>query len=418
MDDGVSAGLPPLRTLERALRNVTERLSLELLPASGPPPRWTELEWRLAPAVAAMHGVSPLLSTCCAGDRPREWREFLGAQRAVSTARHRRILAELERLDAQARRAGLGMMRLKGAALDALGLYAEGERPMADIDLLVRSADLDQAGRLIESLGYRACGTTWRHRAFEPAAPDGNCARPRCALGERADNPIKIDLHSRIVERLPLREHDFTDLLVPERLEPGLTGYRSRAALLLHILAHTAGAMVHRGARLLQLVDIMRLASRMASTDWEELLRAHGSARRLWWAAAPLILSRRYLPVALPEAVLDGLSGDCPRPLRRVARRRTLTDFSYSHPRIDPAPGMVWARTATDLGRYLASRVRPSPAQRAQFEVIARTEPWASQPRWYAQAHWRRILEWATSPATRIETMQPVRAALALPRAP
>ncbi|MGH8261204.1 MAG: nucleotidyltransferase family protein, partial [Steroidobacteraceae bacterium] len=129
--------LLPLRELERALGAVTERLALELSPPPPAPPAWSELEWTLAPAVAAMHGVAPLLASLSLRDRPNEWRAFLEHQRIMTSARQRRIGALLDELDGRARRAGIALMPLKGAALNALGLYAGGERPMADLDLLV-----------------------------------------------------------------------------------------------------------------------------------------------------------------------------------------------------------------------------------------------------------------------------------------
>ncbi len=401
--------LPPLRIIEQALHHVTERLPLELSLLARPPPPWSQLEWGLAPAVAAMHGVSPLLAATPLFDRPREWSRFLAHQAVMARARHLRIVALLDCLDDRARREGIALMPLKGAALCAAGLYAPGERPMADLDLLVSHRDLDATAQLLTALGYRDAGTTWKHRAFEPAR-----GATHAELGEHVDNPIKIDLHVLIAERLPLVEHDFTELVQPARREPGLNAYPSLAALMLHVLAHAAGSMVHRGVRLIQLEDIARLAKQMTDADWEALLRAHGAARRLWWAAAPLVLTGRYRPLAAPAAVIAHLARDCPKLLRTAARRRTLTGFSYSHARIDPAPGIVWVRSGKELWKYIASRVHPSSQQLAQLDLLARTEPWSAEPAWYAQSQTRRILRWVTSRPLRTETMQPVRAALAL----
>jgi len=400
--------LPPLRTIERALRRVTERLPLELSIPAPPPPAWSNLEWGLAPAVAAMHGVSALLAAAPLFDRPREWGGFLAHQGAMTTARHLRIAALLDGLNEHARREGVALMPLKGAALCALGLYAPGERPMADLDLLVSPSDLDGATHLLTALGYRDVGTTWKHRAFEPMRGGG----ARAALGEHVDNPIKIDLHVRIAERLPLAEHDFTELVRPARHDPGLNAYPSLGALMLHVLAHTAGSMVHRGVRLIQLEDIARLAQRMSSADWEAVLLAHGPSRRLWWAAAPLLLTGRYRPLAVPPAVLARLTRECPKLLRTVARRRALTDFSYSHARIDPVPGIVWVRSGRELWKYVESRVRPSSQQLAQIDLLSRTGPWSSAPEWYGQSQRQRIWRWLTTRPTRIEAMEPVKAAL------
>jgi len=257
------------------------------------------------------------------------------------------------------------------------------------------------------ALSYHEAGTTWKHQGFEPPA-----AERRTSLGEHADNPIKIDLHHRIAERLPLPVTDLTDIIYPQRGEPGLNPYPSPAALMTHLLAHTAGSMAHRGLRMIQLCDIARVSARMAGTDWEALAVFHGREQRLWWAAPPLLLTDRYFPDAIPREVLAHLGRGCPWLLRRVTARRTLAAFSHSHLYIDPIPGVIWARSAAQAIRYVGQRVFPGKEQRRQMAVIARTEPWAAEPRWHKQSQARRIVQWLSSRPTRTETLQPIRAAL------
>lgn len=400
--------LPPLRTLQSALHRVTESLAASLAQPRSAPPQWNELEWRLAPAVAAIHGISPLLAGTLCWPGPTDWRPFLGEQRQHTLLRQRRIAALLEQIDERARSAGIVMVALKGAALHATGVYSAGERPMADVDLLTHPADAESAVAVLLALSYCDAGTTWKHQGFEPSA-----AGPHAALGEHADNPIKVDLHHRIAERLPLPVTDLTDIVLPRRGEPGLNAYPSSAALMTHLLAHAAGSMVHRGLRMIQLCDIARLAARMAGADWDALAGFHGRRQRLWWAAPPLMLTDRYFPDTIPRAVLTHLARGCPWLLRRVTGRRTLAAFSYSHLYIDPIPGVIWARSASQAIRYVRQRVFPGEEQRAQMEVVARTGPWAAEPRWYRQSQARRAVQWLSSRPTRTETLQPVRAALA-----
>ena len=399
--------LPPLRTLQRALREVTESLAISLARPLAASPQWSELQWRLAPAVAAMHGVSPLLAGAHHWRGPPEWQPFLAEQREQTLLRQQRIAALLAQIDERARSAGIAMIALKGAALHAAGVYAAGERPMADLDLLTHPADVESAVAVLLALSYHDAGTTWKHQGFDPAA-----AERHAVLGEHADNPIKIDLHHRIVERLPLPVTDLTDIVYPRHGDPGVNPYPSLAALMTHLLAHTAGCMAHRGLRLIQLCDIARLAARMAGTDWETLAGLHGRARRLWWAAPPLMLTDRYFPGIIPREVLTDVRRDCPWLLRRVAARRTLSAFSYSHLYIDPIPGVIWARSASQALGYVVGRVFPSREQLAQMDVVAKTGPWDAEPRWHQQSQARRILQWLSSRPTRTETLQPIRAAL------
>jgi Uncharacterised nucleotidyltransferase len=399
--------IPPLSELQSALCRITEAFATALESDRAEPPAWSELEWRLAPAVAAMHGISSLLAGSLRWQGPPHWSDFLAEQRRHTLLRQQRIAELLARIDERSRSAGIAIVALKGAALHAAGVYAAGERPMADLDLLVRPADVDTAVAVLLALSYQDAGTTWKHQGFEPPQ-----AERRAVLGEHADNPIKIDLHHRICERLPLTPTDLTDVIYPPHAQPGLNAYPRAAALMAHVLAHAAGSMTHRGLRLIQLCDIARLARSMTDGDWEELMNLHGGEQRLWWTAPPLLLTDRYFSATIPRATLAHLSRGCPWVLRTVAARRTLSQFSYSHLYIDPMPGIIWARSASQAIRYLLRRVFPGKEQLAQMHTAAKTGPLSEEPRWHQQSQARRVLQWLSSRPTRIETLQPVRAAL------
>src|SRR5579871_3702484 len=138
-----SEPLPPLAIIERALRETTEQLAHECASPTLQTPSWSESEWRVAPAVASMHGLSGLLSQQPSWRGPPAWQGFLRAQHQQTLQQQQRIFGLLHRVDEAAREAHVPMLGLKGVALQGLGLYAPGTRPMADIDLLV--ADADQA---------------------------------------------------------------------------------------------------------------------------------------------------------------------------------------------------------------------------------------------------------------------------------
>ncbi len=400
--------MPPLAEVQSALYRITESLAAALGEGHAEPPRWSELEWRLAPAVAAIHGISPLLATTLRWQGPPHWRDFLQEQRRHTLLRQQRIDELLARIDERSRSAGIGVVALKGAALQAAGVYAAGDRPMADVDLLIHPADGETAVAVLLALSYCDAGTTWKHQGFEPPG-----AERRAILGEHADNPIKVDLHQRICERLPLTPTDLTDVIYPPHVQPGLNTYPRAAALLAHVLAHAAGSMTHRCLRLIQLCDIARLARKMTHADWEDFVRLHGRGRRLWWAAPPLILSERYFAGTIPREILALLSRDCPSLLRAVAVRRTAAAVSYSYLYIDPVPGLIWTRSVSEALRYVLRQVFPGEAKLAQMQLAAKTGPWSDEPRWHTQSQARRVLQWLASRPTRTATLQPVRAALA-----
>ena len=105
---------------------------------------------------------------------------------------------------------------MKGSALLQLGLYAPGERPMSDVDLLARPTDVDATHRLILAAGYDSGIVKHRHIAYEPRQQPADRA-----FGEHEDNPIKIELHEAVREPLPLHEVDITAGLLAHAALPG-----------------------------------------------------------------------------------------------------------------------------------------------------------------------------------------------------
>jgi hypothetical protein len=390
--------------VQAALRKTTEELAHELAHPTDRVPDWSEFEWVIARAVATLHGVSPLLAGTLRWEGPADWNEFLRSQRAHTVARHSRILELLRLIDGRARDAGLSVIALKGAELHTTGLYEPGERPMADIDLLVRGEDCTRATRMLESLGFHESLSTWRDRTFVP-----NDDRAPCGFGEHADNYLKIELHERIQEALPVEIVDISAWLLPLQPHPGLNRYPSRAALLMHLLLHAAGAMVSRTLRLLHLNDLALLSAHMTDSDWDEAL---GYARDSWWALPPLQLMARYYPTAAPARILAVLSDRCPRMLERISRRQTLSDVSLSCMWIQAFPGIAWSRSVFKAARYITRRVAPGAEMLEIRGRLAKTEVAQSASKWHRLSQGRRMLRWVISRQTRSHTLHAVRMAL------
>jgi hypothetical protein len=395
---------PPLKLVRRGLHDTTEVLAAELalaLPGTDMP-RWNELEWRLAMAAAVAHGISPLLCRFSTWQHPA-WRRFLVEQRGHVAHRHERITALLRRIDAGARAAGLPLMALKGSALHALGLYAPGDRPMADIDLLVDASRAEEAAALLASLGYEASFEQWKHRVFKPAG-----VVPVTGLGEHRDTPVNIELHTRIHERLPVATVDITAQVRPRDPRPGIAPYPSMGALMSHLLLHAAGNICGRSLRLIHLNDIALLATRMSPADWEPLW----SGDAPWWALPPLRLVARYYADAVPGTVLARVERDCPAWLRGFARRHTLTRLSCSNLWLDALPGIEWSRSPRDALCYLGHRLRPTGESVKERADMVRTQAWLQGQDWVTLNHRRRLLTWLTRPVPRMDTLYVVRKAL------
>ncbi len=397
-----------LKTLHLALQKTTEVLASELGRPTAVVPDWSETEWAIARAVAAIHGVSPLLAGALRWQGPPAWTQFLAQQKAHSAKRFVRIQRLLQLMDSRARGAGIALVPLKGAALHASGIYRAGDRPMADVDLLVREEESPRAVETLAGLGFRQTGRTWKHLVFEQGVSDAPAA-----LGEHCRNGIKIELHCRISEILPLRPVDVSELVFPQRPHPGLNSYPSRAALLIHLLLHAAGALICRELRLLQLHDIARLADGMTDKDWEVVFcqAARTAEGSLWWAFPPLTLAARYY-CCVPQWVLARTSRGCHWPLKRVYRRRTLAGASLSHLWVSAFPGIEWARSPRQVLEYAAARVVPSADTVHMRKALATVQPRVSGGAWAQLSQGQRMLRWMMSRQARHETLQPVRAAL------
>jgi hypothetical protein len=296
---------------------------------------------------------------------------------------------------------------LKGSALRNLGLYAPGERPMGDIDLLVSGETLDATGRLLRGLQYVDEHATWRHQTFVPKL------RPaRSGFGEHVDNPINIELHTRILERLPAFDTDITTLEFPRQAHAGLNPYPSNAALMRHLLLHAAGNIRARALRFIQLQDIALLSARLGSGDWEELLSDGVGARGLWWALPPLALTAHYHPAAIPRAVVERAAKGCPALLRQASWRHRLADVSWSQIRIRAFPGLEWSKSPREALKFMASRVFPDRESLSLLRSYSKTHASASGAPWYGLPHIERILRWVFSQPPRVQTMHSIRSAL------
>lgn len=394
--------LPGAAALQAALRSTTDRLAAELANPLPIAPAWTAFEWRAAMAVSVMHGISGLLASRLMWAGPADWQAFLAEQAEQGRRREARVRALLARLHAAAIAAGLPLLALKGSALLQLDVYAAGQRPMSDVDLLARPGDLQAADRLIILGGYVAGAAKRRHTAYEPLQQ-----RAIPAFGEHEDNPIKIELHEAVREPLPRREIDITSSLRPTTTRPGLNGYASSAALMRHLLLHTAGNLCSRSVRLIQLHDIAALGARLAREDWNEALAPASDDLPAWWAVAPLTLAQRLFPGQLPPTPAAALAA-CPPWLRRASAGYRLADVSLSHLGIPLLPGLEWSRGPADMLGLAWQRLHAQESRQA-----VQRQPSLAASAWTRRPHWRKALSFLRGTPPRAQTLYSMHRALA-----
>jgi len=398
---------PRFGVVAAALRKTTERLAAEVVQSSASPPEWSELEWAVARSVSAMQGISTLLANGLSWSGPPGWQSFLAEQREQSLLRHARIGELLGRIDAQMRERGIKCIALKGAALRALDLYAPGERPMGDIDLLVANRDTQAIAAAMIGLDYVEAFATNRHRVFEPRHKSVSPS-----FGEHVDHPLKIEIHTSVAEPLPLRKVDVTESLTSGRERPGLNNYPTLISLLLHLLLHAAGNMRAHALRQIQLHDIAMLGSLLYDHDWSLLLEQRHDDEEPWWLYPPLALTARYYPNHIPAEVLRAARATCPRILRLAAAHESLTDVSWSNLRINAFPGITWSRTPFEALRFIRSRVVPTGIALKELDLTRQAQPQLDAVPWYGLSHGRRIFRWLFSRPPRVQTITSVLAAL------
>lgn len=301
---------------------------------------WAPADWQAFAALAIAEGVAPLLYSAWkqAGFPPgmpaAQQAQFQQAY-LQSAGRNLLYLAELEKIGLALTAERIDWLPLKGAAL-AGKLYPDpATRPMSDLDLLVRPAQLRQALGVLRHLGYSLENFTY-HAVLWGAAP--------------------VELHWS----LPYAEQP--------RAEPPEPWFWERvgqphAALLLHAIAHLQ--VQNRGqGRLLNYFDLLRLAQSLGGYfDWPGL---HARAEAFGWEAAytaALHATARRFPYHFPAAAFptDTAEPSTTPPPSEFTPRDRYTAAAWQH--LDPPTRLQAAASLLFPGRgYMLWRFQPRPA--------------------------------------------------------
>ncbi|HVT59854.1 MAG TPA: nucleotidyltransferase family protein [Thermoanaerobaculia bacterium] len=336
-------------------------------PPAGPP-AWPPERWWLFRQVCQAHGVAPLLARRLGWPASTAAGSWLAAQYAANRQRVAKIHDELRQILAAFAAAGVPLVPLKGAPLGILLYDDPAERPMADLDFLLRPDDLERAAPLLAGLGYEKIWTGWKHLRF--ARPENRqVVDPSC---EHPDNPRVLELHPRCRERLRDQMIDLTDSIW-EAVRPGeLLGQRSwllePAACWLQLAVHATHHIMMNRFRLIQLLDLALLAGGWAG--WAGASVGVGAAASVGTdspagAAGAAGAAGDYRGGRCVERLPDLLSGVDPRaiyaPLALLERYCPggATAALAAAARVRVAPSFAAWAEALDL--YHASYLDPAP---------------------------------------------------------
>ena len=217
------------------------------------------------------------------GDPPR-----LQVEASVIGLRNRCLMHFLERIASTFNEAGIPLMVLKGAALNLTIYETPGERPMLDLDLMIRPEHVEDTSALLQRLGCRRGEDLVREDFF-----------PRFYYETEYISetvyPMRIDLHVRPFR--PLRysrmvpEHALWRRAEPINIGQATVLIPAVEEMLIHLMVHAA---IHGFSEAKWLEDIQRWIERYASRrpdrkasstiDWDRFV----STVAAWGLALPV----------------------------------------------------------------------------------------------------------------------------------
>ena len=263
-------------------------------------PQWSPEMWETFKLVCHVHGVASLLHETLRGsawisDSLRDW---LADQRALNRQRIALMQRELTQVLDLFAANNLPVMPLKGSILAAEFYKDPALRPMADLDLLIKPADQDNAEMLLDSLNYERTLVHWKH--IELCKADNHQVVSK--LCEHPDNPRKVELHLYCRESFGGPEVDLTETMWANSAKGILLGRPAilprPEALWLHSLVHCTYHLWQGRGRLISLVDLAKLSPHVRG---EHPLLTTIDARYTYPGLAML---KKYFPPAVDDSLL------------------------------------------------------------------------------------------------------------------
>jgi len=310
------------------LSDLCNTLALWLAQSAADDPHWSADTWSRFKLISRVHGIAPALHVILNSSDwlDAEIKNWLAEQADLNAQRVAKMQGELAAILALLARHGLPAMPLKGSVLAARYYEDASLRPMADLDLLVRPQDFAHVGRLLTQLGYAQEVAHWKHTEF--VKPDNRQAVSFEA--EHPDNPRKVEVHRYCRESFGGPSIDLTEVMWAHSDEGTLWGERAiiprPEALWLHLLVHHTYHAWQGKARLIQLVDLVKLAPHLSRP---ECLLDTVDARFVY---PSLALWQRYFPNAEADALATAERGRVSAGFRQWVDGLDLVNTSHLNP--------------------------------------------------------------------------------------
>lgn len=292
-------------------------------------------------SLATAQLCAAIMTSSSAGAVPEDVRVFLLDVQSRNRERNRRLAEQLKDALRALNAVGIEPVLLKGAALWASRPDEMFDRILADIDLLVRGADVERAVRALRNAGF----------ALTARYP-GNDVHVVAEFG-RAEDVGLIDLHQRPPGPPGLAEiQNLTAYCTAISVE-GLRAMRPLPAvqiffLVLHDQLHD-GDYWRGGFDLRHLVDIASLSKASESVDWGllERLCATGLVRNA--LESQLIAAERIAGAVIPPHLTS-------RRWVQLQHWRHIMQFSHPWAAIPLAVGGAVSESFTLIGHRAENR--------------------------------------------------------------
>jgi hypothetical protein len=327
------------------------------------------LDWSRLIALSIREGTQPVvgcrLRRLGAGRIPRELLEAMEPLERITAFRQQYLERRLTDAVDILTGAGIPVLLLKGAGLACTVYKSFAERPMGDIDVLVRPADALQAASLLGREGWRqrfGANADPLYREMHHLPPLIDTRAPKLGVG--------LEIHTDIIapSRNPFRfsGEDLWRSAQPIKGMPSGTFAPDRVSALLHTSIHFAWSHTFVRSAWRTFRDVAVLSDDHG-LDWDEVAQKAHSARAdsaCYWT---LRLARRVIELDLPPGILDRLRPRKSAFLLNVLERHLLLQLVETK---GSCPSMRVQRAA-----WIAA-MQPTRAERGS------SVPWENDAHW------------------------------------
>ncbi len=305
---------------------------------------WTQSEWEAALWVVYWQNALPWLAQRVHAAKIMLPEGVNGRLQTINSASRERTEVMLEactEILAAFQQAGIETILLKGAVLAPLVYPDPFQRPLADLDLLIRPKDVAASREImLNQLSYRYYSRSAEDEVYLRGERKTNIWAP--------DNVHPVEVHFTLREEYAGIGYELAEVMWRESAErPYWQNTTARipnpAALLLHVCAHTTSDWIIQRGRLMHIDDIRQLCAQMKPEDWQTFgqLVQPGTARFIYPALA---FVGKYTQLDIPTNMLNSLREDCPPALLAWLTHTGLAEASESNPTNRSGIGLDIAR--------------------------------------------------------------------------